>query len=448
MLRLRNLAAVALLAPLGLAEPVRAQNPQPVLQFQSGNPCPECGLDKGTNAPRLVGDLDAIDTDVTGQGQGQTSDRLLRQAEDIADTVADESAKARLLSEIALKYAFLGEFARSADILLQALEVVNSIPDPRQKAMLLGDIAAQYARLGQSAEASELLSQAVEVASAIEDGSVRASLLTEIALKYTNLGLSERSEQLLSQSQQAISESPVAIAPEVEENPPLFPFQPVPWSGNIGFLGRLFSGNKTTSVLTLSSVIERKWPRDQIDISLSATNDFDDSRSSPNQDNEFKGRFQAEYRHHLNARWQYFANTAARRDTLDDIDIRTSFYTGPGLNIWRSGQSQSFDMQLGLGVRFENSNRRSNDVDFPVAQYRIRYKDLYFGNVKFRNFYSLEVPFTDLEDYYMELTSTLAIPIAGGWSFRNSLKVQYAAQPTRGNPNVQVDVGTGVEYQF
>ena len=448
MLRKRNLAAVALLISLGLGEAVRAQNPQTFLPLHSGNACPECGLDVGSDAGELVGDRDLRQIDITGQEQGQISDRLLQQAEDIADTIADPPGKARVLSEIALKYAELGEFSRSADLLLRALEVVNSIVDSRQKAILLSGIATQYARLGQSVEASELFSQAVEIANKIEGGSVRASVLAEIALKSTSLGLSEVSDRLLAQSEQVISESPVAGQPEVEEQPSLFPFEPIPWTGRIRLLGRFFSGNKTTSVFTVASDIERKWPRDQIDINLSATNDFDDSRSSPNQDNEFEGRFQVEYRHHATARWQYFVNSSARRDTLDDLDIRTSLYTGPGLNIWRGGKSQSFDMQLGLGVRFEESNRRSDDLDFPVAQYRVRYKDLYFDNVKFRNFYTLEVPLDNLEDFYMELNSSVAVPISGGWSFNNSLRIQYAAEPTRNNPNVEVKMETGLQYQF
>jgi hypothetical protein len=235
---------------------------------------------------------------------------------------------------------------------------------------------------------------------------------------------------------------------QIPEEPQLFPFQPIPWTGRVGLSSNFFSGNKTTSIAAFSFGLERKWPTNEFDLGLNLTNDFDDSRVDPQADNQFKGSLDAEYRHHATARWQYFINSGVRRDELDNINVRSSIYTGPGINLWRAPNSRTFDMQLGLGVRFEESNRRSNDFDAPVAQYRLRYKDVFFDSLRLRQFLTFELPVADTADYYIESTTGLALPITGGWSFTNFLRLRYAGRPTRGNTNLQVDLKTGLEYQF
>ncbi len=89
-----------------------------------------------------------------------------------------------------------------------------------------------------------------------------------------------------------------------------------------------------------------------------------------------------------------------------------------------------------------------DDLDFPVAQYQMRYKDVYFDFLTLRQLLTFELPFDDFEDYYMESSTTLGIPIIQGWSFNNSLILRYASNPSLDNPNFRVDFVTGIEYQF
>lgn len=433
-------APVILIVSLWCLEPVFAQENAPGLgkSFGCGGcASPENNLDLvQVNQPEnRVVDLSQI--------PAPEAEDILRRSLQLADTITNPHQKARLLAQIASQYGQIGQTMPALEILARAVAVANQIDNSLDKAAIFSQIAQQYYRLGEREQAANLFATTVEAANGIEDAAVRGSLLAEIALKYTEMGEYNAAETLLSQSEEAIT---IAAAPPPP--PVLFPFQPIPWTGTIGLGTYFFSGKKTTSIITLDADIERKWPRDQIDIGLRLTNDFDDSRQAPNEEIEFEGRFETEYRHHMTSRWQYFVNYAARRDTLEDMNVRTNFYTGPGMNLWRAPNSRTLDMQLGLGARYEDSSTRNNDFDVPVAQFRLRYKDIYFKNLKLRQFFTLEIPLNDTSDYYIESNTGVSIPITNGWSFNNAVRFRYSAIPTLDNPNVRVNWQTGIEYNF
>lgn len=433
-------AHIILLAPLWLLKPVSAQENQLAPKLPSI--CGDCVVQDKSGDLLEVNQPENRVVDLS-QIPAPEAEEILRRSLQLADTITSPHQKARLLAQIASQYSQIGQRMPALEILARAVEVANQIDNSLEKAAIFSQIAQQYYRLGEREQAANLFAATVEAANGIEDAAVRGSLLAEIALKYTEMGEYNAAETLLSQSQEAIATAAAPPPPPV-----LFPFEPIPWTGTIGLASNLFSGKKTTSIVTLAADIERKWPRDQIDIDLRFTNDFDDSRQAPNEENEFKGQFETEYRHHATSRWQYFVNSAVRRDTLEDMNLRTSFYTGPGMNLWRAPNSRTLDMQLGLGVRYEDSSTRNNDFDVPVAQFRMRYKDIYFNNLKLRQFFTLEIPLNDTSDYYIESNTGLSIPITNGWSFNNAVRFRYSAIPTLDNPNVRVNWQTGILYEF
>jgi len=424
-MNLKQIIIGVFLAPLSFSQSVNAQTSPSVISFEELN-----------SQTRSSGILQIA------QNEREYQLEILEQALGVANTLEDLSERVHLFSEIAIEYADFGQIERALEIFSIAQELANTIEDTQERNILLSELALKEAELQPRDIALQRLSTALNIANDIEDLQKRTRLLSQIALKLTKLGESDRAETILAENQGIID---LTLVPEA---PQLFPFQPIPWTGRVGLASNFFSGNKTTSLAAFSFGLERKWPTDDFDLSLNLTNDFDDSRVDPQLDNQFKGSLNAEYRHHASARWQYFIYSGARRDDLDNINVRSSLYTGPGINLWRAPGSRTLDMQLGLGVRFEDSNRRSNDFDAPVAQYRLRYKDIFFEHLRLRQFFTFELPFGDLADYYMESSTNLAIPIVGGWSFSNFLRVEYAGQPTLNNPNVEVNLQTGLEYQF
>ncbi|MCT7955621.1 DUF481 domain-containing protein [Laspinema palackyanum] len=372
----------------------------------------------------------------------ESNQQILEEALEVINTLEEPETKARLLIEIALNYGAIGQEERAQTLLADALSAANDIEADSVRVRAKIAIARAYFQLGQASTAADLLSDALATANRLDDPGVKSSLLAEIALTYNAIGLGDRSLAILSESRD------IARGTQSTEPLALFPFEPTGWEGQVGLGASFFSGDKITSETTFNFALERQWPTDEVDFRISFTNDYDDSRVSPENDNQIKGQIDAEYRHHATERYQYFISSLVRRDEPDGIDIRTNLYTGPGINIWRAGPDRSFDMQLGLGIRYEESNRRRDDLDFPVAQYRMRYKDLYFDFLTLRQFLTFELPFDDVEDYYMESSTTLGIPLLQGWSFNNNLILRYANNPSLDNPNLRVDFVTGIEYQF
>ena len=444
-LNIKHIVIGATIAPLAIAHPMKAQQPESF--FPSTDSCLGCSVTnlgsevKGIeNSQFNSGGRSPDIMEVAHEDHREDQIEILEQALELANSLENLSERLGLFSEIAIKYANIGDRDRALDILFMAQELANTIEDPQQRSILLSQIALKEAELQPRDIAAERLTAAREIANTIEDPQQRIRLLSQIALKLAELGETEQAAEILSQTEDILTQVP--------EPPQLFPFEPIPWTGRAGLSSNFFSRKKTTSLVSFSFGLERKWPTDEFDLTLDLTNDFDDSRVAPQEDNQFKGSLNTEYRHHYSDLWQYFINSGVRRDELDNINVRSNLYTGSGINLWRASDSRTLDMQLGLGVRFEDSNRRSNDFDAPVAQYRLRYKDIFFDSLRLRQFLTFELPLDDMADYYIESSTNLAIPITGGWSFSNFLNLEYAGQPTLGNPNFEVNLQTGLEYQF
>jgi len=364
----------------------------------------------------------------------------LAQALAVAQEITDPRVKGRVLGEIALQYAQIGQAATALSIIAEAEKVVRSIETDNVRVLAMADLAGLYTMLGETEAAGVLLEEAVQTAREVGDNGERGKLLAAIDLKYAQIGENDIAANLLEDSEVAIALS--------KEPVPLFPFEEIPWTGSVSLGGNLASGNNTTALANLNFIIERKWPQDQIDLSLGFSNNFDDSRSGGDR-NRIKAEIDAEFRHHYNdGRWQYFIRSSAMRDELNNINLRTSLYAGPGVNLWRGGKGKTFDMQLGLGIRFEDSDQRNEDLDVPVLTYGLRYKNLFLGSWKFRQLLTFEVPIAHTADYYLTSSTSLGIPISSQWSFSNSLQLRYAAQPTGNNTNLRVNFITGLRYQF
>jgi putative salt-induced outer membrane protein YdiY len=440
-LKPKILVAVVLLAQLSIAKAVKAIPPAEAPPIATSNVCKTCYPNAIPTGDRPVSEFQP--SQLTLQlAQTTPSLDFLSDALEVANTLEDSAAKARVLSQIALKYAELDRSDRAEEILSEAITIADTIEDNTVKARILSELAIATAEIGNEQAATDLLDRALEVAGGLSDSPQKAGLFSELALSYDRLGVSDVSAQLLSQSQE------IAIAAATPATEVSFPLEPTGWTGNVGLAATLSSGATTTSVATLSGAIERQWPTDELAAAVSLTNNFDDSRDETTGKSQFQGVLNTNYVHHTNARFQYFVNSQVRRDEFNDINLETSLFAGPGINLWRRGSDRSLDMQLGLGVRYENSNIEEDDFDAPVAQYRIRYEDIYFDVLDFGQLLTVELPLANAGDYQVESTTTFGIPLVRGWSFNNSLVVRYAAEPIADNPNLRFDVLTGIQYDF
>ena len=426
--KISNLALGIILANLCLVKPVAAEN----ANLTTPSTTKSAQLD--TN--RIPGY--AIAQNNFNRADGAETAEVLLEALKIANTIADPESKATVLSEIASKYGKIGEFETALELLSEALEIANTIDEDEveARAKVLSAIAVYYAELDEFFLAEDILSQALEQASLMGKSEQKASLLAAIALKYADIGEYQISSQILSEGQDVVTALTV-----------YFPLDPTSWQGSVTLGLYVSSDQNTTSLATIIARLERTWPRHEFSSYLAFTNDFDSSREGDDE-NRLSGQLAANYRYHFSARWQYFFNSFVARDDANDVDFRSSFATGIGLNLWRGGAGRSLDMQLGFGVGFESSIRDTNEVDFPLIQYRLLYEDIFLGSLEFSESFTFELPLNNTSDYYMQSVTTIAVPLSKQWALDNSLIFEYFAIPIGDNPNLEMQLRTGLRYSF
>lgn len=368
----------------------------------------------------------------------------LQQAVAVAQALTNPEAKAMVLRDLARQYGALGQPDQAIALLAEATTAVGAIAPGPSQAMLLSDLAATYGHLGQPDLGLDLLATAVTAANGVADVQTRASLLTQLALQYGTLGQPDQATQLLSQSQAMLLAA--AAPPTAPAEPmPLTPLQPTPWQGGLSLSGRLFSGDKATTVVVLSSDLRRRWARDEVTVATRVSYDFDSSRDDST---EFSGQLTNEYGRYLTDRLRYFISTGLLSDDIENLNLLVNLNTGVGVNLWRGEGDRTLDARAGLGLRYENFRDEAEDFDLLTTELGLRYVNRIFDSLTLTQAFTVGFPLADAADYRLDSQTTVAIPISDSWSFNNSLRLRYSAEPAPDNPNLLLNLESGLRYQF
>ena len=105
-------------------------------------------------------------------------------------------------------------------------------------------------------------------------------------------------------------------------------------------------------------------------------------------------------------------------------------------------------MQVGLGVRYDDAADQDSEVDFPVAEYKLTYNDIFFANLTFNQLFSFQLSLENANDYIAELGTIISLPISERWSFNNGLQFIYESEPAGDTTNARVNLDTGIKYEF
>ncbi|MEH2072260.1 MAG: hypothetical protein V7K47_29610 [Nostoc sp.] len=99
-------------------------------------------------------------------------------------------SQSTVMSEVAVKYAQIGQKAQAQQILAQALQKAKTSDE-------IAEIALKYPQIGQKAKALQLLAQALQNVKAPDN-------IAEMAVKYGQVGEKYKAEQLLNQALQKV----------------------------------------------------------------------------------------------------------------------------------------------------------------------------------------------------------------------------------------------------
>ena len=366
--------------------------------------------------------------------------KSLEDSRNLIDKIDDPHIKTEMLINLGLQYDELNELEILKQILNEALEVSQDVEQNSTKTLLMIKIATILIEIQELEIASEILDLALESSEKITDNSTKANLLMDLASKYKQIEDSEKAEIILAEVD--------IIVTEIENPPPSFPFKPTPLEGHTLLGTNLFFAKDTLANFNMGVRLSKRWATDEIDLFLEFFNSYDSSRDAGDK-NRILFDIVTEYKHYFREKFFYFGNLAYLQDNFTGNDGRFSYFTGFGFNLWQgSTKDETFDMKLGIGDLFQDSTIKNKNAPFPVFQYALVYKNLFFTDWKFEQIFALEVPVRNTANYFADSRTIVTIPAIKNWSVFSSLSFIYMGIPELNEPNLSTSFTAGLRYDF
>lgn len=169
-----------------------------------------------------------------------------------------------------------------------------------------------------------------------------------------------------------------------------------------------------------------------------------------------------DWKHTIHDRFFWQSGSELSRNSVQDREVRAALVTGPGYRFWEGEpvELEHFDMNLGLGYRFEMYNPDGQpgatigdgniDQDhFADLAAGFEYKNGLFGDkVQYSHTGTARMPVNDPSAYVLITEVIFGIPLTPAWSFRTSYYVEYNhVQPDEVN-NLTTRATVGLGYTF
>ncbi|MCA9512280.1 MAG: DUF481 domain-containing protein [Myxococcota bacterium] len=225
------------------------------------------------------------------------------------------------------------------------------------------------------------------------------------------------------------------------------------WTGKISLGGNISSGTINSYGGTIDAGTENSWGPHNVKLGAFANyshNDGGKKDSAVTTANE--QRLTQYYRFIPSDSWYWYGNLEQARDTVRNIELRLLANTGPGYRFWHADDKNLFEAEAGVGYRYEDygdvpgniPERSRNDVNGRVAANFLRV----FGIAEFGQSAEFLLPFNDTSGWIARGTTRLSFPIASGWSFANTLALEYFNTPPSGSKSFELDYIISLVYAF
>jgi putative salt-induced outer membrane protein YdiY len=217
--------------------------------------------------------------------------------------------------------------------------------------------------------------------------------------------------------------------------------QDTSWRGKVALGGSVTAGNSDAVKLNFGALGEKQWGDHLVKLELLAS--YGRSNGSTDSDKQSLSEY---YRHSLRDRLYVYVDALQGRDSVQDIDFRFLLNSGPGWHLWETSAQEFFDIEIGLGYRYENYSTAGSRNDV-VGRTAVLYSNL-FGPAEFTQSAEFLLPFNDTGGWLATARTTLAFPLTDSWSFTNSLLIEYLNAPVAGNKGFDLEYVVGLSYAF
>ena len=224
-------------------------------------------------------------------------------------------------------------------------------------------------------------------------------------------------------------------APEPEKKPA--------WEGLVAFGLTITSGNSDTLLANASARANKKWPKDELRLSLDATygeNDGDKSVEQVKASSQYNRTFGTE------DRWYVYGRVEALHDAIADIDGR--FTLGPGMGYYFvKNKKTSLSGEAGPGAVIE----KVDDKDWETY-YTLRIADRFEYKINDRAKIWQTAEFmpdvSDFENYIVNVEIGIESGVTKSWALRVVFQDTYDNEPSPGSKSNDLKLIAGMAYKF
>lgn len=243
---------------------------------------------------------------------------------------------------------------------------------------------------------------------------------------------------------------------EPEENPG--------WVGNVAISANAQTGTTDSFLGSLDAEAQRTFneKKDEVKARFNATYGTTRKRDDDKNDEVTADSQLLTLGHKRVVTSVFFwgSNASAGRDTTQDLEVRATLDTGPGLRLWHREpvDKTHFDVNFGPGYRYElydgntgGTVDENGDADHYIDLVAgFEYKNQLFDDrVDFTHTGSVRVPMNNLDAYLLRSEIVFSLPITSAWSFRTAFLVEYTAEPGSDEVNNTLTrTSLGLDYKF
>lgn len=229
------------------------------------------------------------------------------------------------------------------------------------------------------------------------------------------------------------------------------------WKTTVALGATISSGTTDSFGGSIDAATGREWEHHKAHFGLFASygrTDGGPSDAATTQSNE--QRLTQAYRYIPRERFYWYVALEEARDPVRNIELRLLASTGPGYRVWHVDDKNLFDVEVGVGYRYEDYG---NIVDLtpgivppaltPTPEFEPSRNDVngraafnylrMFGVAEFGQSGEFLLPFNDTKGWIARGTTRLSFPIVDGWAFANTLALEYFNDPPKDSEKFELD---------
>ncbi len=224
-------------------------------------------------------------------------------------------------------------------------------------------------------------------------------------------------------------------------NPELLPGE-MKLNGRTNVAIALRSGNTDTSTYRVDGEIQARAEKSRYTVGGEYNREEDDDETTVNNWLAY-----AKYDHFFSKKLYGYVNTVFKRDTMADLNLRSSVGIGLGYQVWESPKT---NLSLEAGLSYVNEDyEKGSDDSYAAFRWAVNYDRFVWDDfLQFFHFHEGTIGLESTEDITIRSRTGFRMPLRHGFTATVQYNWDWDNTPAPGNDRVDEAFIIGVGYQF